>query len=186
MKTANEMRQFAQQYVPDRLFKENPAKVDFEKIANNLNADEDVLFAFVAHAGRIADNAICRVGIALSKDRLLLVYKPNTAIGIFCDANCKTYDLKEVNSIGAQGLCVEISIRAEGNVILGNWSGDRRNLIAKEIRKIIEVKQTEKEGLTIVNSVSTADELRKYKELLNEGIITQEEFDAKKKQLLNL
>ena len=32
----------------------------------------------------------------------------------------------------------------------------------------------------------TADELKKYKELLDSGIITQEEFDAKKKQLLGL
>ena len=33
---------------------------------------------------------------------------------------------------------------------------------------------------------SAADELRKFKELLDEGIITQEEFDQKKKQLLGL
>ena len=33
---------------------------------------------------------------------------------------------------------------------------------------------------------SNADELKKYKELLDMGIITQEEFDAKKKQLLGL
>jgi len=32
----------------------------------------------------------------------------------------------------------------------------------------------------------TTDELKKYKELLDSGIITQEEFDAKKKQLLGL
>ena len=43
-----------------------------------------------------------------------------------------------------------------------------------------------------VNTVSTtiatsgADEIKKYKELLDSGIITQEEFDAKKKQLLGL
>ena len=34
--------------------------------------------------------------------------------------------------------------------------------------------------------VSSADELKKYKELLDAGIITQVEFDAKKKQLLGL
>lgn len=34
--------------------------------------------------------------------------------------------------------------------------------------------------------VSAADELKKFKELLDSGIITQEEFDAKKKQLLGL
>ncbi len=34
--------------------------------------------------------------------------------------------------------------------------------------------------------LSSADELKKFKELLDAGIITQEEFDAKKKQLLGL
>lgn len=33
---------------------------------------------------------------------------------------------------------------------------------------------------------SPVDELRKYKELLDDGIITQQDFDAKKKQLLGL
>ena len=34
--------------------------------------------------------------------------------------------------------------------------------------------------------LSNADELKKYKELLDNGVITQEEFDTKKKQLLGL
>ena len=41
-------------------------------------------------------------------------------------------------------------------------------------------------GQTIVQGVSAADELRKFKELLDMGVLTQEEFDAKKKQLLGL
>ena len=39
---------------------------------------------------------------------------------------------------------------------------------------------------TTITSNSSADELKKYKDLLDAGIITQEEFDAKKKQLLGL
>ena len=35
-------------------------------------------------------------------------------------------------------------------------------------------------------TISAADELKKYKELLDMGAITQDEFDAKKKQLLGL
>ena len=35
-------------------------------------------------------------------------------------------------------------------------------------------------------TVSVADELKKFKELLDMGAITQEEFDAKKKDLLGL
>ena len=36
------------------------------------------------------------------------------------------------------------------------------------------------------STISAADELKKFKELLDSGVITQEEFDAKKKQLLGL
>lgn len=39
---------------------------------------------------------------------------------------------------------------------------------------------------TISQVSSNADELKKYKDLLDGGAITQEEFDAKKKQLLGL
>lgn len=44
-------------------------------------------------------------------------------------------------------------------------------------------KPTEEKQKTVQ---SNADELRKYKELLDMGAITQDEFDAKKKQLLEL
>lgn len=37
-----------------------------------------------------------------------------------------------------------------------------------------------------VSGKSAADELKKYKELLDEGIITEDEFAAKKEQLLQL
>ncbi len=39
-------------------------------------------------------------------------------------------------------------------------------------------------GQSVINQLSPADELRKYKQLLDDGIITQAEFDSKKKQLL--
>lgn len=39
---------------------------------------------------------------------------------------------------------------------------------------------------TVIQQASAADELKKFKELLDMGIITQEEFDAKKKQILGL
>lgn len=55
---------------------------------------------------------------------------------------------------------------------------------AKELVELIEsYRHSEK---TPSSTTSPADELKKYKELLDEGILTQEEFDAKKKQLLNI
>ena len=45
-----------------------------------------------------------------------------------------------------------------------------------------EEKREEKQN----DEVNTIEALEKYKELLDKGIITQEEFNAKKKQILGL
>lgn len=42
------------------------------------------------------------------------------------------------------------------------------------------------ESTPVITTENNADSIKKYKELLDSGIITQEEFDAKKKQLLDL
>jgi len=61
------------------------------------------------------------------------------------------------------------------------------NSVAIDIKKAYEHYHEALEASTPSESaISSTDELRKYKELLDDGIITQEEFDAKKKQLLGL
>lgn len=57
---------------------------------------------------------------------------------------------------------------------------DLRTLTKEEYQK-------ELQGSTAQSAtISAADELKKFKELLDSGVITQDEFDAKKKQLLGL
>lgn len=55
---------------------------------------------------------------------------------------------------------------------------------ALEIKKYIEMKNNE-QPQTTVQSVSVADELLKLKQLLDGGVLTQEEFDEQKKKMLN-
>ncbi|XYJ23042.1 SHOCT domain-containing protein [Bacillus velezensis] len=59
-----------------------------------------------------------------------------------------------------------------------------------EIQKYIEEHQSmtalTTEPSALAPTVSAADELKKYKELLDMDAITQEEYEIKKKQLLNL
>ena len=50
----------------------------------------------------------------------------------------------------------------------------------------LEQQQSYKNQPVAAAPVSAADEIKKFKELLDIGAITQEEFDAKKKQLLGL
>lgn len=59
---------------------------------------------------------------------------------------------------------------------------------SRSIRKLSKEEwEKEKAAQTApATSTSAADELKKFKELLDSGVITQEEFDAKKKQLLGL
>lgn len=65
------------------------------------------------------------------------------------------------------------------------------NDIHTAISKLLLERQntSKKSSETIVKQEiqqSSAEELKKYKELLDSGVISQEEFDAKKKQLLGL
>lgn len=57
--------------------------------------------------------------------------------------------------------------------------------IYEDIRHRINETKNTKTDFSIA-TISAADEIKKFKELLDEGIITQAEFDAKKKLLLSL
>lgn len=55
----------------------------------------------------------------------------------------------------------------------------QKHLVSYQAKTVIPAPQ-------VTHAPSAADEIRKYKELLDMGAISQTEFDAKKKQLLNL
>ena len=64
------------------------------------------------------------------------------------------------------------------------------NEVYEVINNLLVNRQKEKNQnigtTTVVQNSDEADKLKKYKDLLDSGVITQEEFDAKKKQLLGL
>ena len=63
-----------------------------------------------------------------------------------------------------------------------------RDELHETISNLLVMRQDKVASTTIKPEIpqSNADELKKYKDLLDAGILTQEEFDAKKKQLLGL
>jgi hypothetical protein len=65
-------------------------------------------------------------------------------------------------------------------------SNNNEALIFKnKIEEMIDRIHSSAKGGTIINQQSSAEELKKFKELLDEGIITEEEFLSKKRQLLS-
>ena len=57
-------------------------------------------------------------------------------------------------------------------------------MIPNKEESVVQIESSKNVNKTA--AISSADELKKFKELLDCGIISQEEFDAKKKQLLGL
>lgn len=84
-----------------------------------------------------------------------------------------------------------VSIQGDMNKILfcsGMFSYKKANEYAKEVFDVLykAFNDYKERGEVSSNPISSADELKKYKELLDSGAITQEEYDKKKKELLNL
>lgn len=99
------------------------------------------------------------------------------------------------------------SVASVGNAVGGTQLGTHANLsrAEREMDKIVDFSRCPKCNSTDIHeltkeewekektkssrgsdNISSADELKKFKDLLDSGIITQEEFEAKKKQLLGL
>ena len=98
--------------------------------------------------------------------------------------------LDSVSSVGTSALKGVAVGTSSGKIkfkLIKNQS-EIHDVISKLLAERQKVEKTATEttvNQTIVET-SSADEIKKYKDLLDSGIITQEEFDEKKKQLLNL
>ena len=84
---------------------------------------------------------------------------------------------------------VYIELLQHGAIQYGDWRYreylEIARQIIRELDKIAESMRQE-EPVVVSNTVSGADEILKYKNLLDQGILTPEEFESKKKQILGL
>ena len=79
-----------------------------------------------------------------------------------------------------------IAIGTSSGRIVFKGIGNRDDLYATINKLLIERQKNAAGNKHHEEATSTPDELKKYTDLLDSGIITQEELDAKKKQLLGL
>ena len=91
--------------------------------------------------------------------------------------------MNQVSSVGL-GFANSIAVATSSGKIQF-WLLENKNDVHKALSDLL-ISQQKTEAKTVEVKTSNADELKKYKELLDSGVITQEEFDAKKKQLLGL
>lgn len=124
-------------------------------------------------------------------------------IFILCDYSITVYDKEIVgqvfmkrkvslplDSVSAVQLCSlnGIAVATSSGVIKFRLIANNKEIF-EEINKLLLQRQNTKSPESVVQQIvnqTSAKELKEYKELLDSGVITQEEFDAKKKQLLGL
>lgn len=110
---------------------------------------------------------------------ILVTDKRISGIAIF--GNRVDIPMDSVTAIGVVGWLKEITVSSPSGLIKFFYIANY-NEIHKEISNLILRRTSNKKSSTL----SEADELKKFKELLDSGAITQKEFDKKKKDLLNL
>ena len=88
----------------------------------------------------------------------------------------------ETASIAGQG----DPYKSENSVPFRNSQNDLMTKVVEYVKDQIRKAKSSNGGTVINEAPSSADELLKFKQLFDAGVITQEEFDAKKKQLLGL
>ena len=88
-------------------------------------------------------------------------------------------------SVAGMGILKRVSIATSSGSI-NFYCVTNQNEVFSTISELILKRQEETKTETVRVPESDSDELKKYKELLDSGIITQEEFDAKKRQILGV
>lgn len=94
--------------------------------------------------------------------------------------------IDSISSISKENTRSLVVASPSGKVVFFFYTPAKREEVFQIVSQQISNRQNNKGNVTVVNNASNAEELKKFKDLLDSGVITQEEFDAKKKQLLGL
>ena len=186
MRTAKEMGDFCLEHKYD-FSGGNKIYQHFEVVERNLTANEEVVFAFVSNGvkDRRGNAILGGLMAVVFTDKKMIYAQRRTIMGDYI----KTVNYDNINDISSKigwlfGEIVIDSITEYMDFSVDKFNVETMRNLALEAIESYRMKKNSVN--TQVNQVSAADELKKFKELLDMGVISQEEFDAKKKQLLGL
>lgn len=129
------------------------------------------------------DNKITKPQIAVATDRRVFFRSQNTLTSV--DKKSINYEnIHSINSTSKWGATIEIIGSNNEIVIEHAWVNKSDNFV-HFVEKSIEKRKVTGKNTIINNIQNPAAQLKEFKELLDMDIITQEEFDQKKKELLS-
>lgn len=150
-----------------------------EQAFTHLDSNEKVVATVMgAYESKIMGKDTVRNGVFIATDKRIVFYGKK-----MLGYDLEFFPLSNISSIEvSKGLMGHtISFFASGNKVNMKW------INVGEVQKFINyVKESVGKKRETAAHIDSTEELRKYKSLLDEGIITEEEFDAKKKQILGI
>ncbi|HIH0546618.1 TPA: PH domain-containing protein [Staphylococcus aureus] len=182
-KTKEEKKQYKQLSVEDKreILKEYQSKPrkEVKELPMILKDNENIMYVT---SGLYNNNTYLIVCTDL---RLLFLDK-----GMIYGLKFHEFPFEKINSVSyKKGLLFgEIIIHhGSSSIAIGSISKNTVSRMAETIQEQISIRESSmKPSNSEKMSFSVADELIKYKELLDVGVISQEEFDKKKQQLLDI
>lgn len=179
MKTAEEMANFCIENKTGSGTSKVWTLKHFKVVENQLNQGEEVLFAFVGLFNYISmSKHDHNYAIAITKNRIIAAQKK------MMGENVKIILRKHLNDVTKStgmvyGILAIDTIKEVFNVASAKGEIDTIH------KGVIEILFSEEENQDAPTQKSNFDLLKEYKELLDMEIITQEEFEKKKTELLN-
>lgn len=186
LKTAEDMYNYCEQQNMGTGFSKSWSIKHFSLIENELRAGESILTAYVGRLSKNSDgNSGYNYAFALTPKRFIMAQK--RIIGNFL----KSIYLENVNDVTMKkGLIfgtIEVdTIKEVVQIEVAKECAD--NIYYCITSSLERIKKANKEREDSVGTLkgSDAEEILKFKQLLDSGIITEEEFNYKKKQILGI
>lgn len=182
MKSAQEMYQYCLDHNYGEGVNKKWGEKHFSLIAQALGEDEDVVMCFIGlHNYTSPTKHDNNFAYAITNKRVFMAQQK--MIGqVF-----QTVDIDNLNDITmSSGMLMGVitidTLNEKFNVAVNKKAAQSINATIHDV--LFSIKQERKTPAAIQPTSSAADELLKYKKLLDMGAITQEEFDKKKKELL--
>lgn len=183
------MREDVQRAISEYRIKTFGNQKNLARAEELLKSDEKVLFA--APTNITVTNANTRKrdflpGVVFLTDKRLLF--SFTALSSFSTESVALSEIRSVDCSGngMTGSQINVHTLPKTYAIMVTYKKDMTQRIFQLFEDTRRRAAPPPSPSASLPAATPADEIRKYKELLDLGAITQEEFDAKKKQLLNL
>ena len=159
----------------------------FKLIEENLLPNEEVKMAFIGLHNYISSTKHDgNFAYAITNKRIIMAQKKQIT-----GENFQTVSLDNINDITFKsgvllGILTVDTIKETFNIGLDKGSAKSINsMLHSVIDNIKNISITPEIKEISANNFSIADELKKYKELLDLGVLTPEEFELQKNKLLN-